>query len=82
MSGNRFLQVTEETESGMMLNHIQECSESKITAHEQNKLINNLVEQLFKGSLVNDGSWDSSNDVDKQNIKDMAKSIASHLRNI
>ena len=79
MSGKRFLKIKTETNSAIIKNHIETCENETVTDTEQNDLILNLVNQLFEGSFINDGSWSNENLGDMTKVSLMADSLRQHI---
>jgi len=78
-SGQRFHNITTSTKSDELKAHIEKCNNVAVTDDEQDELIRNLVNQLFKGSYLTDGTWSESNANDIENTRIMAKSLRNHL---
>lgn len=73
--GKRFLRITRETDSAVLLSHVLTSSSTAVTREEQEDLLQFLIMQLFKGSFKNDGSWSSLNPTDVRDTERMALSL-------
>jgi capsule polysaccharide export protein KpsC/LpsZ len=56
-SGVRFLNIAEDMEASVLIQHIEYCKRNPITVEEQESLLEALGAQLYKGSFINDGTW-------------------------
>ncbi|UTW07490.1 capsular biosynthesis protein [Pseudomonas benzenivorans] len=77
--GKRFLKITEQTPSEVLLDHVKAMQILKVTNCEQEELLANLVEQLFPGSFKNNGAWDSKNVRDLEDLQDMVRALTPLL---
>lgn len=74
-SGDRLCLISEDPDLDAMIQHIERCSANPITKHEQHAVMHHLVNQLFKGTFTNDGSWNQSDIQHVGHAEEMAASL-------